>query len=126
MLFRHIKLKVIKLSRNVDRFYHLVTVPVSAKNVKMVTSTFRSKFLQQSGYSVTMKSNKAFPKRRNEYHFVTVRYQYDFVVDLTLQNLWIQQTFFSVSLPIKISSFGGTFCLHRVDSWLFSLLQQWL
>jgi hypothetical protein len=41
--------------------YYFVTVQVSAKNVKIVTTTFRSKFLKQSSSSVTMKSNKAFP-----------------------------------------------------------------
>jgi hypothetical protein len=64
MLFRHVQLKVTKLSRNVDMIYYFVTVQVFAKSVKIVTKTFRSKFLKQSSSSVTIKSNKAFPKRR--------------------------------------------------------------
>ena len=73
MLFRHVQLKVTKLSRNVDIIYYFVTVQVCAKSVNMVTATFRSKFLQQSSSSVTMKSNKAFPNVDIVYYFVTVQ-----------------------------------------------------
>jgi hypothetical protein len=51
------------------------------------------------------------------YHFVPAPYPYDCVVNLTLSAEFMDSAdFVTVSLSLKISSFGGTFCIHHVDS----------
>lgn len=62
--------------------------------------------------------NEAFPKRR----YVLPLRTHTIPIRLcggsnTLRNLWIEETDFSgVSLRIKMTSFGGTLCIHHVDS----------